>query len=521
MYSQRSTPSSSASGLGKTLAPLVVFTLLGLLVYHRALSLGFFADDAWALYFSRTNWLLPNPESPHYPPLYFAIHYGLYKTFGLNPFPYHLFNLGVAILNAALVKILAADLELETWQCWTAGLLVLFNSVAAEVYFWFSIVNTVMMVTAVVAGLICLLRFRLSRAWGWGAGYLALVFLAASLDAKGMILPLLGILLSWGWAGEDDRWPREGLRIHLFSFGIIAGLLLVRWLWGIKSATIHLPLRDKWETFTTTLTSTFFRGLDNHLWGWLQGYPTLWKIVPWMLILLLPAILAWGWLRTRGRDRRRFLALVLLWITSVFPHTLAANLQFRYFYLPGVFAALVIVNLLEILRQRLANGKGYLRVGLVVLAILALDLRGLHLALNSFQEASRIYEAGIRSIREKLPAPAPGTNLILVDFPTFIYSRQGARTPRAGNIPYVYVFPQALPYHLQLMYRLDEIGVTLVHMAPPSPENPRPLGTAATLGQVRAMLDRPHTLAWRYLPGETPNFVEIKEKETPGKKKTR
>lgn len=499
-------------GRAKFLVALGVFAFLGLLVYHRALSFGFFADDTWTFYFCRTNWLLPNPESPHYPPLYLAIYYVLFKIFDLNPFPYHVFSLIVVCLNAALVKTLAADLEFEPWQCWTAGLLVLFNSVAAEIYLWFCIVNTMLMTTAVVLGLICLVRFRLSRAWGWGAAYLALVFLAASMDGKGMILPFAGMLLAWGW---DDKYhwpPRGGWEIHLGALGIFAALFLVRLLWGIKSATINLPLRDKWHTFTMTLTSTLFRGIDNHLWGWLQGYPGVWRYIPWALKWLVVALLIWGLLRSRGLMRRRFVTLVLLWVLACLPHTLMANLQFRYLYLPGVFAALIIVMLLGIFRHRIANGQGYLRVGLVVLVILVMDLRGLHLAMNSFQESSRIYAAGIQKIKEKVPVMAPGTHVLLIDFPMFIHSQQNAGVPRPGLIPYVYVFPQSMPYHLRLLYKQDDIAVTFLKFVPVSLENPRPLGTPATFSQVRSMLSHPHTLAFRYLPKKVPHFVQITKK---------
>ncbi|MFZ5451696.1 MAG: hypothetical protein ACOZF2_07470 [Thermodesulfobacteriota bacterium] len=496
----------------KFLVALGVFAFLGLLVYRRAFSLGFMGDDAWVLYFCQTNWLLPLAESPHYPPLNYALYYLLYKAFHLNPLPYHLFTLSVAFLCAALVKTLAAELEFEPWQCWTAGILVLFNSAAAEVYYWFCINNTLLMTAAVVLGLICLLRFRLSRAWGWGAGYLALVFLAASVDGKGVILPLAGIILAYGWDQGDNWRAKGGLGIHLCSCGLVGGIFLVRLVWGIKSATINLPLREKWQTFTMTLTSTMFRGIDNHLWGWLQDWPRIWRYVPTILQLLLVALLIWGWLRSRGLDRRRLVTLVLLWILACLPHTLLANLQFRYFFLPGVFAALIIVTLLELLRGRIANGKGYLRVGLVALVILAFDLRGLYLARKSFQESSRIYDAGIREIKEKVPVMSPGTHLLLVDFPMFIHSQQNPGPPRPGHIHYVYVFPQSMPYHLRLLYRQDNIAVTFLRMAPDSLENPRPLGTATTLPQIRSLLTHPHTLAFRYLPGKVPKFVQIKRK---------
>ena len=510
-YSKLS-PDKFSPGRSKFLVALAAFSLLGLLVYYRALSLGFLADDTWILYFCQTNWLIPSPECPHYPPLHYALYYLLYKAFKLHPLPYHLLHLGLVFLNAALVKTLAVDLEFEPWQCWTAGLLVLINSVAAEIYVWFAVASPIMMVTALVFGLICLLRFRLNLAWSWGAGYLVMVFLAASFDGKGMILPLLGIMLAWGWYNQESWRPRGGVGIHVGAFGIIGGLALVRLLWHIKSATIHLPLREKWHTFTTTLTTTLFHGVDNHLWGWLQEWPKVWQYVPDALKLLLVAVLIWGWLRSRGLERRRFITLVLLWIATCLPHTLMANLQFRYFYLPGIFAALIIVFLLELFRSRLANGKGYLRVGLVVLVILVMDLRGLHLALNSFQEASRIYDAGIQEIQKKVPVMAPGTHVLLIDFPMFIYSQQNAGVPRPGHIPYVYVFPQSMPYHLRLLYKQNDIATTFVKLAPDSLENPRPLGNAVTLSQVRSLLTHPHTLAFRYLPGKVPKFVQITRK---------
>jgi hypothetical protein len=474
------------------------------------------ADDPWGLYCSQKSWFSPKADPVHFMTLPFAIYYGLWQAFQLNPLPYHLFKLALLVLNACLVKTLAEHLELDSWQCWFAALLVLFNSVAAEAYFWFATFITVAMTGLVAAGLLCLARFRRSRFAIWAAGYLGMVLLAPFMDAKGILLPLLGFTLDrfWPTANQPDGKPGSwsGYRLHLAALAIAGAIMLLRLFLGLKSSWVNLPLRNKFLHLKINLVSTFFHGLDDLLIGLFQQVQAVWTNVFPALWLLLLVLLVLGLVLGQGADRRRLFTFILLWLISCLPQTLGGSIQYRYFYLPGVFVALVIVQLLGGFSRRLASRRlAAVLVSLVVAGYLFLDIRGFQLALSSFREASRIYQSGVKQITALIPNPDREISLVLIDFPFYIYNRQARVVPRPDRIPYVNLFAFPLAYHLKLLYQRDDITVTFARLSPPRPENPCPLGDQVSPEQLKEMLSRPHTRGLRFIPGDPPQVIKVED----------
>lgn len=496
--------------IGKILLPVGIYFILGALVFHRALDVGFLCDDAMSIALSLKPWFSYGEGSYQFLAPAYAINYTLFQLFHLNPVPYHAFHLLWIVVNAALTKALAENLAFKPWQAWVAGLLALFNSVASEAYFFYAVFPTIMMTTLVLVGLLCLARFRLTGAGIWRSAYLGIVLFAPLMESKGVILPLLGYFLDRCWvASAATSWKSRifsGWTLHLTALGLMGSTLLLRSSLGVRAYVINLPPWEKYKTFRVTLVSTFFHGLDDHLSPLLAGFQLPGVYIAFWIVLL--ALLLWGWVLSPGSERRRFLVLLLAWMAASLPHTLAANIQFRYFYLPGVFAALMLVELLGCFSCRLRQPRNaYLLVALIVLGYLAMDLRGFHYSLDSFQEASRIYNAGLKEIKKRVPVLSPDTRLVLIDFPDKIYSRQGQSRI---NKYYIYVYRSAFPYQLHLIYGTEEIDVSLVRLSSPSNENPLPLGEQVTRAKVSEMLDHPQALAIRYLPNP-PRFVNFPE----------
>jgi hypothetical protein len=101
---------------------------------------------------------------------------------------------------------------------------------------------------------------------------------------------------------------------------------------------------------TRTISSTLFHGLSE---------PTIFPVinstpVSIILSLVVLTLLMWTYYVKKGPDRRRFVALLLLWIGACLPHTIGANFQSRYLYFPGIFAALVLTDFFGALRERLS-----------------------------------------------------------------------------------------------------------------------------------------------------------------------
>jgi hypothetical protein len=314
--------------------------------------------------------------------------------------------------------------------------------------------------------------------------------------------------------GDKKRPFLAGWRLQAMACSIGGFIILGRHLLGMKHYVIHLPLLEKLFTLEATLVSTFFHGLDDHLWYFLKYSPALWENLRSSMLLVLLAVITLALVKMASPERRLLLSLLLLWVGACFPHVLGANWQYRYFYFPGVFAALVVVELLGILRSRYAGKAGYLLISLVVLSYLYLDLKAFQLSLASFSEACHIYDAGIRQIKERLPQLPPNSRLIMIDFPDFIFSRQDQGPPKPGHYYYVYIYRNALPAHLMLLYNNQQFNLVYLRFSASSPENPGILGVPASMGEVAGLLASPQTYVFRYLPGKTPRFIPVEDLPT-------
>jgi len=496
----------------KSLLALSSYFLLGILIFHRALEIGFLGDFAGDLLVSQGNWFnFAAYQWNFYVPA-MAIYYGLYKLFHLNPLPYHAFHLSLIIINAWLIYNLAEILKFKPWQCWVAGLLTLFNSVASEAYFWLSTIPKVIATGMGVIALTFLVRFRQSGNPKWGCGYLLMIIMALSMESTALILPLLGLILDLYCrnrlaASREEAPIFAGLRLHIWTFGITGIFLVFRHFLGIRPFVVNLPLLDKIRTFARTVVSTFFHGLEDHLWSLFKSVSLTSEIlfvVSLNILILVFLILAW---RIRqGQEKRLFLILLLLWVAACLPHTLGANFSSRYLYFPGVFASLLIVDLLGSFCRMVSPKRAYLLISLAVVGYVYSDLGAFHLSSSSYLEASQIYDAGIKTIRNNLPEITPGSRLVLIDFPDYIHSRQ------VGPRPYlILVYRNAIPSHLFLLSGNNKFTVTFIRLSSPSYDNPSILGSSVSPEKFAELMASPQTIAFRYLPGKPGHFIMFGE----------
>lgn len=493
---------------GKSLLALGLFVLLGALVFHPALRIGFLGDFAGDIFGCQNKWLnFAAYQWNFYVPA-MIVYYGLYKIFHLSPLPYQVFHLALIFLNAWLVYLLAQRLKFEPWQCWIAGLLALFNSAAFETYFWLSAIPKVLATSFGLGALIFLSRFRQSRALAWGWGYIMMVTLGLTMESTGLILPLLGLLLDsyyrpWRVSEKEKVTPLSGLRLHVWTFSIAGIFLLIRHWLGIRPYAENLPLIKKFLTFGRTILSTFFQGFPDYLEFVVRGISLTSIILTLLLIITL--ILAWH--VKQGPDRKRFVVLLLLWMGACLPHTIGAHFHSRYLYFPGVFAALVLVDLMGSLRLRLyARNCTWVLISLIIIGYLSVDLCVFRQSLSHYLDATRIYNAGIQKIRTDLPEMPPGARLILIDFPDNIHRPRNIHQDYQ-NTYRILVYRNALPYHLNLLYQSQNFTVTFLRLSPPNEDNPDPLGTPSSPEELAKLLASPQTVICRYLPGNPGNFV--------------
>jgi hypothetical protein len=492
----------------KSLSVFGLYFLLGALVFYPALRIGFLGDFAADLYECQSNWFnFAAYQWNFYPPV-LAIYYGLYKLFHLTPLPYQVVHLSLIIINAWLVYILAQRLKFKPWQCLVAGLMALFNSAGFEAYYWLSTIPKTLATSCGLIALIFLCRFRQQGALVWGWGYLTMVTLGIAMESTGLILPLLGLILDaylrlWRGSGKEKITLLSGLRLHLWAFGIAGSFLLIRHWLGIKPYAENLPLLAKVITFFRTIMATFFHGLQDYLGLEVKGIP----LTAGILLFLLAIILLLTLHVKQGVDRKRFIMLLLLWVAACLPHTIGSHFISRYLYFPGIFAALVLADLLGSLRLRVyARNFTWVLISLIVIKFLAFDFYAFRQTLSSYLMATQIYDAGINKIRTYLPEMPTGTRLVLVDFPDCIY-RPYTVHQGSGNHYRVLVYRNALPFHLILLYGAQNFKVTFLKLSPANDGSFSPLGTPTNPEQVAKLAAAPQTVICRYLPENPEQFI--------------
>jgi hypothetical protein len=492
----------------KSLSVLGLYFLLGALVFYPALRVGFLGDFAADIYECQSNWFnFAAYQWNFYPPV-LAIYYGLYKIFPLTPLPYQVVHLSLIIINAWLVYILAQGLKFKPWQCLVAGFMALFNSAGFEAYYWLS---TIPKSLATSFGLVALISLNLFRRQGvlvWGWGYLTMVTLGIAMESTGLILPLLGLILDsyvrlWRASGKEKAALLSGFRLHLWAFGLAGSFLLMRHWLGIKPYAENLPILTKVITFGRTILATFFHGFQDYLWLEVKGIP----LTAGILLFLLAIILLLTLHVKQGVDRKRFIMLLLLWVAACLPHTIGSHFISRYLYFPGIFAALVLVDVLGSLRLRVyARNVTWLLIALIVIGSFAFDFSAFRRTLSSYLMASQIYDAGIKKIRTYLPEMPTGTRLVLVDFPDCIYLPFNVHQGYGTNYR-VLVYRNALPFHLFLLYRAHNFKVTFLKLSPSNDGSFSPLGTPTNPEQVATLSAAAQTVICRYLPGNPEQFV--------------
>ena len=503
----------------KSLLILISCLLLGILVFYPAFKIGFLGDFAGDILNCRNNWFhFAAYQWNFYVPV-MAIYYVLYKTFHLSPLPYQVFHLALIFLNAWLVYLLAQELKFAPWQCWLAALLALFNSTAFETYFWLSTIPKVMATSCGLIALIFLCRFRQRQATGWGWGYVIMVTLGLTMEATGLILPLLGLLLDlyyrpWRVSHREKTSLLSCYRLHLWTLGIAGAFLMTRHLLGIKPYAENFSIIRKCLTFIRSAVSTFFHGVENKLWSESLGL----TFISIILVLLLAVILILALKNKQGSDRRRLITLLLLWGGACLPHALGAHYHSRYLYFPAVFTALVVADLLGSFRLSVcARDCTWLVILMVISGYLYLDFSMFHRTLDYYLEGSRLYAAGIHKIETAIPAMPPGARLVLIDFPAYIY-RPRRSSPGSQFRPRILIYQNALPHHLCLIYQNNDLPVTLLRLSPKdsrNSDNPCPLGTMTTPEQLAALSALPQTFILRYLPGHSGNFIIVHDTLTP------
>lgn len=368
---------------------LLLFAL-AFLIYGFGIGRGFDFDDL--VYISR-NPLLGRPDAFHtfwftseafnYYPLFWSLLRVQWLLWGMHPLGYHLVNLLMHSVNAALLWRIAREWRLPgAW--WIAALFAV-HPVNAQTLAWAAEQKNTWSFFFMALSLLAFIRHSRDRRWLPYA--LSLLWFAAALGCKTstVFLPVfLTIICLFSWEkGARALLPRL---VPFYAVGLAAGVTTVWFEKNRVDAKSLLSTLSLWQRLETAgATFWFYLGkalvplnLTPMYRGWVDTTAATHTVVPGLLLLALLTTCALLWRRigapiALGITYYALMLLPLLGIfdTNYFAYSLVAD-HWQYHALPGIIVA--VVAALQRLAQHWPRLAAYPNAagGLAVLGVAAL-----------------------------------------------------------------------------------------------------------------------------------------------------
>ncbi|MBF0280624.1 MAG: tetratricopeptide repeat protein [SAR324 cluster bacterium] len=204
---------------------LLCLVVLTLFLYFPT----FYGEFIWDDYFVLVNdplmtapdglqkiWFDPGNSGWNYWPLTRSIFWVQRQLWGLNPLGYHLFNVFMHLLNAAILWIMLAQFRVR--GAWLIGLLFAIHPIHAASVAWISEIKNTFSGFFFLISFWCFLLFEQKKKWHW-YGYSLIFFLFALLSKTATVmLPVLLIVVGV-WFRK--RWQKPDV-FSLSPFFILA-----------------------------------------------------------------------------------------------------------------------------------------------------------------------------------------------------------------------------------------------------------------------------------------------------------
>jgi len=314
-------------------APVVVALVAW--VYRDAAALPFFNDDFhWLFDARRFSWagLVDLARYDHFyrPVIALYFHFGQ-RVFGCDPAPFHVVSVGLHLLNAGLLALIAWRLTHCRWTTAAAVLLFSVQPAYVEAVVWVGAITDLLPATWVLLGMwLHLVWLQDGRRLARVASFVVFAVCLGTHESAVTLLPMmvaLDLLHAWPTLPGLPGWVRMRWRTYAAFAAMLAAFLVVAWIVNSRSYLVRDGYyRPGWH-------------MADNLFSYLAGMYVGRRRVAWHLgVAVVLALLAW-----RGTPRVRFL---LVWIVV----TLAPVLPFtwgtasRYGYVPAAGFALLLAD---------------------------------------------------------------------------------------------------------------------------------------------------------------------------------
>ena len=323
---------------------LFIILFLAFFFYKESLLYYFISDDFISL--SNKKNLLDlfrvDPLNNHYTPVNGIINLSLYKIFGANPLPFHLFAILVHLLNIYLVYRLAKIFINDKIKSILATLLFAFFFANYEVVYWFGATNNSLMVTFYLIALLSLIKYVKKKKILSCLLFQASFVIAFFTHEYAISLIPVGIIYWFLFTKAKN--PKEFIKLFLLPIIVFLGTTVLKIFFVKMPLLVRVPSLLKFFAFS--LRSFVYLFLPN---------PYLVDKIPNLFIPIIFLVILVFLFRLTKNKRTLFL---LIWATTtIFVYSLTSAPQARYFYLSFIPVIIYILSVVNIGKAKIPPAK--------------------------------------------------------------------------------------------------------------------------------------------------------------------
>lgn len=380
--------------------PLFILIFLVFLFLKDTLSFSFVSDDFTITTLENLGTAIGiNPAYHHYTPVNEFIRFSLYKTFGFESYPFHVFALLIHLLNTVLVFFLARLLLKSDRKGLLASVLFALFFSHYEVIYWFGGTNSSMMTTFYILAILAFIRFVKRREVLWYMLFFLLFILALLTHEYAISL----IFTSFFYFVLIVKKRNAKEIFAIFSLPMLAVLLTT----SLKSKLIDVPLVVSIPTiprfFASIVKSTLYLFIPNP--NLIDGSPKALLVFAFFVLILFL-------LHKSLKEKNR--AFFVLWLFSTMLMYASTSLpQARYFYVSSVPAVLFISSLSAIGTKSLRG----LASAVFAIFIVGSGIFFLQEQKHYWRLSSAISDNTLKSIKRLYPNPKSSKELYLLNLP--------------------------------------------------------------------------------------------------------
>ncbi len=376
-----------------------------------------------------------------YRPVYYLAMLGEQRVFGLDPFPYHLVNLSLHLLNVVLVWLIARKLTRNTPASYVAALVYGLHPVYYEAPAWISAITEVLLATFSFSAIYLFMRSLEER--GVLSGLLCAGSFACAVLALGSREPGVSIFLVlpayYFLVHAPHDWRRWQAWLRFIPFFVVLAIYAL-----LRLSISRAVGSGEGEVGVGSLGWHMFPNIF-----WFNGralVPIFTSLGPWLPVVAGFAAIALMRVHEefffRGGRAGRF--VVAWWYLALIPYSTADWIQWltvgRYMYMAsGAFAILsgmFLVRLVDAVprwleavpwwRPSLGLAVRAAAPVLVVMAVVPFLAWGTLHHQGTFSEWPGDSEALVTQLQETYPSLPAGSNLYVVDPPRALFFADSA-----------------------------------------------------------------------------------------------